>query len=133
MADKDEKLVAVENQSRRSFLGASSAALAAAALVGLTANAQQREDTSEAEADHSSSDPAQENKLLLAENPKPLAQSGGGGPDVQSSKPGGMRELYWHPNASEWQFHIAGKARMTVFMPVGNARTMDYNALVQNQ
>ena len=74
MADKDEKLVAVENQSRRSFLGASSAALAAAALVGLTANAQQREDTRKVEADHSSSDPAQENKLLLAENPKPLAQ-----------------------------------------------------------
>jgi oxalate decarboxylase len=43
-------------------------------------------------------------------------------------KPGGMRELHWHPNASEWQFYIAGKARMTVFMPVGSARTMDYNA-----
>lgn len=43
-------------------------------------------------------------------------------------KPGGMRELHWHPNASEWQFYIAGKGRMTVFMPVGNARTMDYNA-----
>jgi oxalate decarboxylase len=36
--------------------------------------------------------------------------------------------MHWHPNASEWQFYIAGKARMTVFMPVGNARTMDYNA-----
>jgi len=43
-------------------------------------------------------------------------------------KPGGMREMHWHPNASEWQFYIAGKARMTVFTPVGNARTMDYNA-----
>jgi oxalate decarboxylase len=43
-------------------------------------------------------------------------------------KPGGMRELHWHPNASEWQLYIAGKGRMTVFMPVGNARTMDYNA-----
>jgi oxalate decarboxylase len=39
-----------------------------------------------------------------------------------------MRELHWHPNASEWQFYIAGKGRMTVFTPVGNARTMDYNA-----
>jgi hypothetical protein len=38
------------------------------------------------------------------------------------------RELHWHPNASEWQFYLAGKVRMTVFMPVGNARTMDYNA-----
>jgi oxalate decarboxylase len=39
-----------------------------------------------------------------------------------------MRELHWHPNASEWQFFIAGKGRMTVFMPVGLARTMDCNA-----
>ena len=43
-------------------------------------------------------------------------------------KPGGMRELHWHPNSSEWQYYISGKGRMTVFMPVGNARTMDYNA-----
>jgi oxalate decarboxylase len=43
-------------------------------------------------------------------------------------KPGGMRELHWHPNASEWQFYMAGKGRMTVFMPVGSARTMDFKA-----
>jgi oxalate decarboxylase len=43
-------------------------------------------------------------------------------------KPGGMRELHWHPNASEWQFYIAGKARMTIFMATGKARTMDFNA-----
>jgi oxalate decarboxylase len=43
-------------------------------------------------------------------------------------KPGGLRELHWHPTASEWQFYIAGKARMTVFFPVNNARTMDFNA-----
>jgi oxalate decarboxylase len=43
-------------------------------------------------------------------------------------KPGGMRELHWHPNASEWQFYIAGKGRMTVFMPPERARTVDFNA-----
>jgi oxalate decarboxylase len=43
-------------------------------------------------------------------------------------KPGGMRELHWHPHNSEWQFWIAGKGRMTVFFPVDNARTMDFNA-----
>jgi oxalate decarboxylase len=43
-------------------------------------------------------------------------------------KPGGIRELHWHPNSSEWQFYLAGNARMTVFEPVGNARTMDFNA-----
>ncbi len=43
-------------------------------------------------------------------------------------KPGGMRELHWHPTSSEWQFYIAGKGRMTVFFPVDNAKTMDFNA-----
>lgn len=43
-------------------------------------------------------------------------------------KPGGLRELHWHPNASEWQFYISGKGRMTVFFAEGNARTMDFNA-----
>ncbi|WP_252263881.1 cupin domain-containing protein [Paracidobacterium acidisoli] len=43
-------------------------------------------------------------------------------------KPGGLRELHWHPNASEWQFYLSGKGRMTVFMPPGRARTMDFNA-----
>jgi len=42
--------------------------------------------------------------------------------------PGGMRELHWHPNASEWQYYIHGKARMTVFNSEGHARTMDYKA-----
>lgn len=43
-------------------------------------------------------------------------------------KPGAIREMHWHPNASEWQFYLAGKGRMTIFMPPGRARTMDFNA-----
>jgi oxalate decarboxylase len=43
-------------------------------------------------------------------------------------RPGGLRELHWHPNAAEWQFYLTGKARMTVFRPGGQARTMDFNA-----
>ncbi len=43
-------------------------------------------------------------------------------------KPGAIRELHWHPNASEWQFYLAGKGRMTIFMPSNRARTMDFNA-----
>jgi oxalate decarboxylase len=42
-------------------------------------------------------------------------------------KAGGLRELHWHPNASEWQYYLSGKARMTVFTSDG-ARTMDFNA-----
>ena len=39
-------------------------------------------------------------------------------------KPGGLRELHWHPNADEWQYFISGKGRMTVFAAGGRARTM---------
>jgi oxalate decarboxylase len=42
--------------------------------------------------------------------------------------PGGMRELHWHPNADEWQYYLAGQARMTVFASSGLARTFDYQA-----
>jgi oxalate decarboxylase len=41
---------------------------------------------------------------------------------------GGMRELHWHPNASEWQYYISGKARMTVVSTGNRARTMDFQA-----
>ncbi len=43
-------------------------------------------------------------------------------------KPGGMRELHWHPNASSGSSTWQGRGRMTVFMPTGRARTMDFNA-----
>jgi oxalate decarboxylase len=41
-------------------------------------------------------------------------------------EPGGMREMHWHPSADEWQFYLAGQARMTVFASDGNARTFDF-------
>jgi oxalate decarboxylase len=41
-------------------------------------------------------------------------------------KPGGLRELHWHPNADEWQYYIKGKGRMTVFEAGSRARTMDF-------
>lgn len=43
-------------------------------------------------------------------------------------KPGGMRELHWHPNADEWQYYIQGKGRMTVFFNASAARTQDFTA-----
>ena len=46
---------------------------------------------------------------------------------IMTIKPGGMRELHWHPNASEWQFWVKGKGRMTVFNAQGNAKTTDFN------
>ena len=43
-------------------------------------------------------------------------------------EPGGMRELHWHPKADEWQYYIAGQARMGVFGASEDARTFDYRA-----
>jgi oxalate decarboxylase len=41
-------------------------------------------------------------------------------------KPGGLRELHWHPNADEWQYYIAGQGRMTLFENMARARTADF-------
>lgn len=43
-------------------------------------------------------------------------------------EPGGMREIHWHPRASEWLYFMQGKARMTVFNSGGTARTFNYQA-----
>ena len=43
-------------------------------------------------------------------------------------KPGGMRELHWHPNADEWQYYISGRARMSVFGSHGRVRMEQFAA-----
>jgi oxalate decarboxylase len=45
---------------------------------------------------------------------------------IVTLKPGGLRELHWHPNEDEWQYYVSGQARMTVFSAGGHARTMDF-------
>jgi oxalate decarboxylase len=47
---------------------------------------------------------------------------------IVTVKPGGLRELHWHPNADEWQYYVKGTARMTVFTAGAHARTMDFHA-----
>ncbi len=42
-------------------------------------------------------------------------------------KPGGIREMHWHPNVSEWQYWMRGKGRMTVVTTGAKARTMDFH------
>jgi oxalate decarboxylase len=156
MSDPNQEIEQVESPSRRSFLGASSAALAAAAFAGLTANAQQPQDTRKAEGDHSASDPGQENKPLLDENPNsnmpPPTDHGDIGPIwysfdlarkrveeggwthqvTQRELPpstditgvnmrltrGSFRELHWH-TSDEWAYMIDGNARITVLNPDG--------------
>jgi oxalate decarboxylase len=47
---------------------------------------------------------------------------------IVTVKPGGLRELHWHPNEDEWQYYVKGNARMTVFAAGGHARTMDFRS-----
>jgi oxalate decarboxylase len=42
-------------------------------------------------------------------------------------KPGGLRELHWHPHADEWLYVIKGQARITVFRSHDEAETQQYD------
>jgi oxalate decarboxylase len=43
-------------------------------------------------------------------------------------KPGGLREMHWHPNADEWLYIINGAGRMTVFNTGPQAVTENFHA-----
>jgi oxalate decarboxylase family bicupin protein len=43
-------------------------------------------------------------------------------------KPGAMREIHWHQTSDEWNFFMAGTARVTVFEAPANSRTFDFQA-----
>jgi oxalate decarboxylase len=156
VSDQNTNIEQPESPSRRNFLGTGSVGLAAAALAGLTANAQQRGVTRKAERDHSISNPGQENRVLLDENPNsnmpPPTDHGDVGPiwysfdlahkriheggwthqvterELPSSKDlsgvnmrltsGSFRELHWH-TADEWAIMLTGNARITVLNPDG--------------
>lgn len=47
---------------------------------------------------------------------------------IVTVKPGGMREIHWHPTSDEWTFFIKGKARATLFTAPTTATTFDYRA-----
>ena len=163
MSDQNENK-SMADLSRRNFLGVGSTALATAALVGITAHAQEMQDTRKAEKDISASDPGQENKPLLAENPSsnmpPPTDHGDIGPvwysfdlvhkrmeeggwthEVNSKvlptskdlagvnmrlTAGSFRELHWH-TADEWAIMLDGSARITVMNPDGTMFIDDVN------
>jgi len=155
-SEPQEGKTGTEGLSRRTFLGVGSAGLATATLAALTAHAQDVKDTRQAEKDRSSSDPAQENKPLLDENPSsnlppptdhgdigPVwysfdlvhkrVQEGGWTHEVNAKvlpsstdltgvnmrlTAGSFRELHWH-TADEWAIMLNGNARVTVMNPDG--------------
>ena len=42
--------------------------------------------------------------------------------------PGAMREVHWHTSSDEWNFFLAGSARITVFQAPESSRTFDFQA-----
>jgi oxalate decarboxylase len=42
-------------------------------------------------------------------------------------KPGGLREMHWHPNADEWAYFLKGTARVTAFNTGPAAITADFH------
>jgi oxalate decarboxylase len=46
---------------------------------------------------------------------------------VVTIKPGGMRELHWHPNADEWNYWMKGQGRVTVFNTGPQAMTANFH------
>jgi oxalate decarboxylase len=63
---------------------------------------------------------------LVSEREFPISTTMTGA--IMRIKPGGLRELHWHPNADEWQYYIGGRARMGVFGSHGRERTDEFNA-----
>jgi oxalate decarboxylase len=47
---------------------------------------------------------------------------------VVTVKPGGLRDMHWHPNADEWAYILKGTARVTVFNTGPAAITADFHA-----
>jgi len=47
---------------------------------------------------------------------------------IVTVKPGAIREIHWHLTSDEWNFFLAGNARISIYSAQGNARTFDYHA-----
>lgn len=43
-------------------------------------------------------------------------------------KPGGMRDMHWHPNADEWNYWIKGNGRVTIFNTGPAAITANFHS-----
>jgi oxalate decarboxylase len=46
---------------------------------------------------------------------------------VVTIKPGGLRDMHWHPNADEWNYWIKGQGRVTVFNTGPQAMTAHFH------
>ena len=46
---------------------------------------------------------------------------------IVTIKPGGLRDMHWHPNADEWNYWIKGSGRVTVFDTGPEAMTANFH------
>jgi oxalate decarboxylase len=63
---------------------------------------------------------------LVSEREFPISKTMTG--SLMRIKPGGLRELHWHPNADEWQYYLSGRARMSVFGSHGRVRNEEFGS-----
>jgi oxalate decarboxylase len=63
---------------------------------------------------------------LVSEREFPISTTMTG--SLMRMKPGGLRELHWHPNADEWQYYLSGRARMSVFGSHARVRNEEFAA-----
>jgi oxalate decarboxylase len=54
----------------------------------------------------------------------PVSQGMSGG--LMTIKPGGLRELHWHPNANEWHYYLRGQAQVLLFGSGGRGKVADF-------
>ncbi len=47
---------------------------------------------------------------------------------IVTVKPGGIREMHWHPNADEWNYWVKGQGRLNCFAASNRSRTLDFHA-----
>ncbi|TVY40836.1 Oxalate decarboxylase [Lachnellula subtilissima] len=47
---------------------------------------------------------------------------------IVTVKPGALREVHWHTESDEWNYFIAGSARIGIYAAVNNAQTFDFHA-----
>jgi oxalate decarboxylase len=45
---------------------------------------------------------------------------------IMTLRPGGLRELHWHPHADEWQYYLKGRSQIGVFAAHGNYREEEF-------
>lgn len=43
-------------------------------------------------------------------------------------EPGAMREMHWHPTSDEWNYFLAGQARVSAMLPPSSSNTWDFSA-----